>query len=111
MRHAVVVAALVALLVVPATAGGAFDPLYEQQNYSKIDERAKFEFSDPAFQAELREKGAQAQAEKERIRLSDPERDFTANLCGNHQDGCAGDFRLYDWAANGFGLRQDRKSV
>ena len=105
-RGATVITVLVAVLAPGAAAYAAFDPAYEQQNYSKIDERANHEFNDPAFQAELRQKGLERQVEKEQIRFEDPERDFSANLCGNHQDGCAGDFRLYDWADEGYGLRR-----
>ena len=99
-------ATLVLALAAPAVAPAAFDPLYEQQNYSKIDERAKRDAADPEFQRLLREAGVRRQAEKEEIRLEDPERDFTANLCSNHMDGCAGDVRMYDWPDRGAGLRQ-----
>ena len=91
--------------VAPATAPAAFDPAAEQANYAKIDERANREFNDPAFQSELRARGLERQAESERIRVTDPERDFSGNLCSRPMDGCAGDFRLYDWAEDGFGLR------
>jgi hypothetical protein len=101
----VLLAGLLALALA-ANAAAAFDPAYEQQNYSKIDERAKRDAADAEFQRLLREAGLQRQAEKEQIRLQDPERDFTANLCSNHMDGCAGDVRMYDWADRGAGLRR-----
>ena len=31
-------------------------------------------------------------------------RDPTGNLCFHHQNGCAGDIRLYDWGADGDGI-------
>jgi dienelactone hydrolase len=105
-RPGILGAALVLALAAPAVAPAAFDPLYEQQNYSKIDERAKRDAADPEFQRLLREAGVRRQAEKELIRLEDPEREFTANLCSNHMDGCAGDVRMYDWADRGAGMRK-----
>jgi len=99
-------AAVAVALAVPAPAAAAFDPVYEQQNYAKIDERSKRDASDPEFQRLLREVGLRRQLEKEQIRLEDPERDFTANLCSNHMDGCAGDVRMDDWARRGAGLRR-----
>ena len=100
--------ALIALaaLAIPAVALAAFDPVYEQSNYSKIDERAKRDAADPEFQALLRTKGAESEAERLMITATDPERDFAANLCSRHMDGCAGDVRLYDWDKNGFGIRK-----
>ena len=104
MRALPALAVLLAVLAAtPAQA--AFDPAYERANYSKIDERANREFNDPAFQAELRTRGAERQVESQRIRVEDPERDFSGNLCSRPSDGCAGDFRFYDWAKSGFGTR------
>ncbi len=96
--------ALCGFAAVP-TATAAFDPAYEQSNYSKIDERGKRDAADPEFQALLRAKGAEREAERLMITATDPERDFAANLCSRHMDGCAGDVRLYDWDKNGFGIR------
>ena len=31
------------------------------------------------------------------MQAADPERLFSANLCARGEDGCAGEFRLYDW--------------
>jgi dienelactone hydrolase len=105
VRLLTAICALLAATAVAAPARAAYDPAYEQRNYSKIDERSRLEFSDPAFQQELRTRGIERQAEAERIRTTDPERDFSGNLCSRPQDGCAGDFRLYDWAAKGHGIR------
>lgn len=100
-----ILVAIVLLLVAAPAARAAFDPAFERQNYAKIDERANAEFDEPAFQAELRQRGLAGQAASEGLRVSDPERDRSGNLCANPMDGCAGDFRLYDWAKNGFGMR------
>src|SRR5439155_8430942 len=40
------------------------------------------------------------------IQASDPERNFTGHLCASGEDGCAGDARLYDWEAKGYGIVQ-----
>jgi hypothetical protein len=102
MRISGVVVVLLVLGWAPA-AHAAFDPVTEQRNYAKIDERAKRDATDAEFQRLLREAGVRRQLEKEQIRLEDPERDFTANLCSNHTDGCAGDVRMYDWPDRGAG--------
>ena len=54
-RHLALLSFLALVLAVPAL--GAFDPAYEQQNYSKIDERAKRDAADTEFQTLLRQKG------------------------------------------------------
>jgi dienelactone hydrolase len=98
---------LLVLLLLPAgSAAAAFDPAYEQQNYAKQEERFARDGADPAFQALLRQKGLENQVYREQLRVEDPERDASGNLCANKQDGCAGEVRLYDWAAAGFGLRE-----
>jgi dienelactone hydrolase len=99
-------ALLGALALTTGATAQDFDPAYEQRNFSKTQERARHVVSDPGFQALLREKGAENRAYEERVRAEDPERDFDDNLCANKQDACAGEVRLYDWAANGFGLRR-----
>ena len=35
---------------------------------------------------------------------ADPERNFHGQLCATGEDGCAGDVRLYDWEAKGYGI-------
>src|SRR3954452_2673209 len=91
------------LLVLAAPAGAQYSPDREAKNYSKIKER-QAEYSTPGYQAELRRRSAENQAETNRIKDSDPERNFDATLCSTHNDGCAGDVRLYDWERNGHGL-------
>ena len=95
---------LAAVLALPATAAAAeFSPEREARNYSKINERAA-EYSTPEYQAELRRRSVENQAETTRIKVEDPERTFDATLCGTRNDGCAGDVRLYDWEAKGHGI-------
>jgi len=91
-------------LAFPATAAAdEFSPEREARNYSKINERAA-EYSTPEYQAELRRRSVENQAETTRIKAEDPERNFDATLCGTRNDGCAGDVRLYDWEENGHGI-------
>ena len=94
-------AALAALLVAPSAA--QFSPDREARNYSKTAERAR-EHGAPAYRTELARRSIQGLREGLAIRAADPERDFTANLCWSHGDGCAGDVRLYDWEAKGHGI-------
>ena len=96
--------AVAAVLGLPAIAAAdAFSPERESRNYSKINERAA-EYSTPEYQAELRRRSAENQAETTRIKAEDPERNFDATLCATRNDGCAGDVRLYDWEPKGHGL-------
>src|SRR3954451_2260721 len=105
MRTRLVVHGAVAafLLAAAAPAAAQYSPDREAKNYSKIKER-QAEYSTPGYQAELRRRSAENQAETTRIKASDPERNFDATLCSTHQDGCAGDVRLYDWERNGHGM-------
>jgi dienelactone hydrolase len=99
-------AALLALaaLALPASAL-AFAPDQESRNYAKIGERNQHETGTPEYQAMLRTRGLEEEAELARIRATDPERN-PDNLCANHMDGCAGDVRFYSWEADGHGLRR-----
>src|SRR5215218_6018963 len=93
-----------AILALPASAAAdEFSPDREGRNYSKINERAA-EYSTPEYQAELRRRSAENQAETTRTKAEDPERNFDLTLCATRQDGCAGDVRLYDWERSGHGL-------
>src|SRR3954447_8975565 len=91
------------LLALAAPAAAQFSPDREARNYSKIKER-EAEYSTPEYQAQLRRRSAENQAETTRIKAEDPERNFDATLCSTRNDGCAGDIRLYDWEKNGHGL-------
>src|SRR3954449_7517616 len=91
------------LLAGAAPASAQFSPDREARNYSKIKER-QAEYSTPEYQAELRKRSAENQAETTRTKAADPERNFDLTLCSTHNDGCAGDVRLYDWERNGHGL-------
>ena len=99
-----VVVALAGLLV-SAPVARAFDPSVEAQNYSKIEERQTI-YNTPEYQLLLREVSAQNAAEAVAMQAADPERNFMGHLCARGDDGCAGDARLYDWQAKGYGIVQ-----
>ncbi len=68
----------------------------EARNYSKTNERFQYLTGTPSYQSLLRQKGLEDPASLLAI-AADTERNPYSNLCFNHQDGCAGDVRLYDW--------------
>jgi dienelactone hydrolase len=90
---------------VPAVASAAFDPVVEAKDFSKTQERATI-YDTPAYQAKLTEVSASEATAAAALAASDPERDFTTDLCWQHGNGCAGDVRLYDWQKNGYGIVQ-----
>lgn len=98
-------AAAVAALVVAAPAS-AFDPAQEAKNFSKIDERFRYITSTPEFQTRLQQQNVASQQEDLEIQTSDPERNYTGNICGHRTNECAGDVRFYDWASQRFGIRR-----
>jgi dienelactone hydrolase len=99
-------ASAVACLVVAALAPNAmaaFDPAVEAKTFSKTQERATI-YSTPQYQLDLRRISTENSANALATQLADPERSFQANLCAGGNDGCAGDIRLYDWEAKGYGI-------
>ncbi|MEA2451263.1 MAG: hypothetical protein QOG63_3195, partial [Thermoleophilaceae bacterium] len=95
----------VAVLGAGAASAGAFDPVVEAKNYSKVEERARI-YDTPEFQAKLAQVSSDNLANALAIQATDPERQFTSDLCWNGGNGCAGDVRLYDWQAKGYGVVQ-----
>ena len=95
---------LAALASCPATAAAqSFDPAQEAANYAKSTERTAHD-ADPEFQALLRTESVLSYQEAVQILATDRERDFSGNLCWQHNDGCAGDVRLYHWGRDGYGI-------
>src|SRR3954449_4859479 len=94
-----VLAALLAL----APAAYAFDPATEAQNYGKGNERQAI-YDTPEYQALLAQVGVQNRAAAMAMQAADPERDMLTHLCATGENGCAGDVRLYDWQAKGYGI-------
>jgi dienelactone hydrolase len=101
----VVLAAALAVAGSMATAGSAaaFDPATEARNFSKTTERAAI-YSSPEAQLLLRQVGTRNELAALQAQAGDPERAFFANLCARQEDGCAGEFRLYDWETKGYGM-------
>ncbi|UTI66374.1 hypothetical protein NBH00_09225 [Paraconexibacter antarcticus] len=91
-----------ALLLGSAPARAAFDPGYEARNFSKTTERATHLTLLPDYQQQLRTVGTANELQAAQILATDGPptgRTFLGQLCWQHMDGCAGDTRLYDWAA------------
>jgi dienelactone hydrolase len=97
--------ALTAVLVAGVPAANAFDPAVEAKNFSKTQERQTI-YNTPEYQALLRQISAQNRAAALTMQATDPERNFSGHLCASGEDGCAGDARLYDWQAKGYGIVQ-----
>ncbi|MDQ3934671.1 MAG: hypothetical protein M3340_08590 [Actinomycetota bacterium] len=94
---------LAVALAVPAQAA-AFSPEREARNFDKPRERHRHETGSPEYQAMLRQRGAEREAELAGIRASDPERG-PDGICSHHTDACAGDVQFYSWQEDGHGLR------
>jgi dienelactone hydrolase len=115
---AIVAAALLGVLA-PTTAGAAgrpaaigsepkyratsFDPLVEAMDFSNTLERQSLYLS-PDYQLQLRLVGQQNVLAAAQMAINDPQREFLSDLCWNGYDACAGDTRLYDWQAKGYGI-------
>jgi dienelactone hydrolase len=97
--------AIVGVLTAGVSAATAFDPAVEAKNFSKTQERQTI-YNTPAYQALLRQVSLQNRAAALAMQAADPERNFSGHLCASGEDGCAGDARLYDWQAKGYGIVQ-----
>jgi dienelactone hydrolase len=97
--------AIVSGLIAGAPAASAFDPAVEAQNFSKTQERQTI-YNTPEYQVLLRQVSAQNRTAALAMQAADPERNFSGHLCASGEDGCAGDARLYDWQAKGYGIVQ-----
>src|SRR5437762_1838618 len=95
----------VGVLIAGAPLAHAFDPAAEAKNYAKIEERQTI-YDTPAYQALLLQVSTQNEAAAVAMQAADPERDFMGHLCARGDNGCAGDARLYDWQAKGYGIVQ-----
>ncbi len=89
----------VASAVPPTT----FDPAVEAQNFSITLQRPAL-VSTPEYQALLTKVSAENLVEATTIQATDPEREFSSDVCWNAGNGCAGDVRLYEWGPKGYGL-------
>src|SRR3954451_2200252 len=106
MKTGVVPAGIVSLLAAAALfapAAQAFDPGVEAKNFSKVEERQTI-YDTPQYQLQLRVQSQENGLAALQAQAADPERFFEGDLCWNASDGCAGDIRLYDWEAKGYGI-------
>jgi dienelactone hydrolase len=96
---------LSALVAAPAAAmpPTSFNPVAEAQNYSITLQRQTV-YDTPQYQAELTADSVANGANAIEMQVADPGRFFTDDLCWNLGNGCAGDIRLYNWAASGYGI-------
>src|SRR3954469_8898956 len=88
--------ALLVVLLLPASARAALDPVVEAKNYAKTLERQAL-YDSPAGRLLLTQVSARNLIAALRAQARDPERQFASDLCWNGGDGCAGDARLYNW--------------
>jgi dienelactone hydrolase len=95
--------AAVMMALCASSASAAFDPVVEAKDFFKTQERQTI-YDTAQYQLQLRTIGARNSAQALATQLADPERSFQGNLCAGGQDGCAGDVRLYDWEAKGYGI-------
>jgi dienelactone hydrolase len=96
---------IAAALLAFAPAAHAFDPAVEAENFNKGNERQAI-YDTPEYQALLRQVSVQNRVAATAMQAADPERDMLTHLCSTGEDGCAGDVRLYDWEAKGYGIVQ-----
>src|SRR3954467_12527694 len=102
-RRARVAACAALLMAVAAPGAQAFDPAVEAKNYSKTLER-QATYTSPAGELLLRQASRANGRAALQAQAADPEREFATDLCWNGFDGCAGEFRLYDWKAKDYGV-------
>jgi dienelactone hydrolase len=81
----------------------ALNPLVEAQNYNKGQERSAI-YNTPEYRQLLVQVSTRNEQASIAAQAADPERSFQDHLCSRGDDGCAGDARLYDWKAKGYGL-------
>ena len=98
---------LTALVAFVAGTSAAFaagiDPKVEAKNYAVTFERRAV-YSNFSFQSKMLSIGTINAAHAEYEQLADPGREFASDLCWSGFNACAGDVRLYDWAAKGYGI-------
>src|SRR5712691_3948511 len=105
-----VAAALIGVLALPVASHAteheepptAFEPVLEAENFSITQQRQTI-YDTPEYQRQLAEQGAKNREEATIEQLSDPERNFSGDLCYEGENGCAGDVRLYHWERSDYG--------
>jgi dienelactone hydrolase len=81
----------------------SFDPLVEARNFAITLQRQAI-YDTPGYQAKLSSVSLSNLTNALVTQAADPGRLFTTDLCWSQGNGCAGDIRLNDWAAAGYGL-------
>ena len=104
-RAIAALAATAAIVSVTSGTAQAFDPVVEAQNFGKGNERSSI-YNTPEYRQLLVQVSTQNEQAAAAIQAADPERSFQDHLCSRGDDGCAGDARLYDWRAKGYGIVQ-----
>jgi dienelactone hydrolase len=87
----------------PKDRAASFNLVVEAKDYANNLERQAVYLS-PGNQLQLRTVGQQNFLHAVATALHDPQREFLSDLCWNGYDACAGDTRLYDWQAKGYGI-------
>jgi dienelactone hydrolase len=105
VRRRVLSSLVVIASLLSAATAYAFDPGKEAQNYGKGSERQAI-YDTPDYQAKLAQVSVANRASAMAQQAADPERNFLGALCATGENGCAGDVRLYDWQAKGYGIVQ-----
>jgi dienelactone hydrolase len=105
-RRAGVFALVLLLGLGAASVAWGFDATLEAKNFAKVKERFQYITSTPEFQARLQQQNVASPQQDLNIQTTDPERDYTGNICGHRTNECAGDVRFYDWPKDGFGIRR-----
>jgi dienelactone hydrolase len=103
MATAAILAALTGAGSAQATPPAVFNPVVEAQNFAITSERQAI-YDTPGYQSQLAVDSAAGTAQALATEAADPGRLFSDDLCWNQANGCAGDIRLDDWAARGYGL-------
>ena len=87
----------------PATPPTTSNPVVETENLS-ITQQRQTVYDTPQYQTQLAIDSADSTARALATEAADPGRFFTDDLCWNLSNGCAGDIRMNNWAADGYGL-------
>lgn len=107
MALVVCVAVAGAWAAAPGLAGAmppaAFNPLVEARNFS-IGQQRQAIYDTAQYQTQLAADSAASTTRALATEAADPGRFFTDDLCWNLGNGCAGDIRLYNWVADGYGI-------
>lgn len=89
----------------PTAEQQSFDFAAEMSNEMRQLQRQD-EYLTPEYQQRLNEESMASFLASLETLAADPERNYLTDLCWTKGLPCAGDIRLYDWTANGYGLAE-----